>query len=497
MSCNPKLVKKATEFSLDDKIQYGGYSYLRSGVKEPETVFGLVVNDYAYEQLPQNLRGLNNLQGFEIYESKRLDWTDAETLINEFDKIEYLRFDNSTFSKLPFIPDSLPALHKVYLLGLKNLDVPQAIKELSELKNLEVLGLYDIPYEQLPLAIINCNKLKAIYLGSDKTIDYEQHFEVLEKINTLETLLVDDGNLIEFPDNFVNLNLSELYLKYSKKLNYEKTLVQANGFEKLHTLEIKGSNLSALPKAVRELNQLKNLYLTDNQQLDLDNLSEDLLYLSNLETLDLASSEPNPNEKPAQPRYIPENIKTLKKLRVLKIDNFRYQDIDQIGRVCRELPNLEELSIPYLTEYETRNRLVSLPADFFESGFQKLKKLNISFNRSRIFENLKVLPSSLTHVYLNTISFEEIPEILYTLPCLQSLELREAKLTNISSDITKLENLIHLDLGENELEDLPDEMTELKNLRFLHLDGNPLVDDDEKVIRIKQLLPNTIISFYE
>ncbi len=504
ISCHPKMsdhtssVKNSSK--EEEKLAYANYKFLRSAVKQPADVLKLKVWDYPFEELPMNLLFAKNLRYFELASESELDFEHTKKIINGFRHLKEMSLIDNYFTELPFTPDSLPELETLDLWKQDEIEMPKVISQLTQCEKLEKLTLYNISYSKIPESIKSLQSLKSIGLGSDN-IDYGQHFNVLSTLPALEALTVYGYQETELPEGLGKLNLKELRFLNNSQLDYGKTFEQADAFKTLETLEIsRVEGFTVLPKNVRQFTNLKELVLVDNmtldkydESLDMESLSEDLLYLPNLEVLNLSGSDPNPNFTPEVAKRIPDNIRTLKKLKKLNIDYSRQLDIPHLMEVILELPELEELSLYYITFYKGGDEI--LPKEF--SRLQSLKELNVGWMEKTIFDNLDVLPPQLTHLELETTSVGEIPKVVLNHSKLLFLNLKNTKITSIPSEISNLSNLENLDLRDNELTELPPQIAFLKNLRFLDLAGNPCAEDEAFQKQIKEWLPHTTIYFYE
>ena len=83
--------------------------------------------------------------------------------------------------------------------------------------------------------------------------------------------------------------------------------------------------------------------------------------------------------------------------------------------------------------------------------------------------------------------FIKIPEKLFSLYTLISLDLSSNNLTNISSNISKLSNLRELNFNKNKIAALPFEFGDLENLRFLNLRSNYIVEIPKSISKLKKL----------
>lgn len=504
ISCHPKMsnLKNSQQKSIEEEsLSYANEKFLRSGVKQPADVIKLNVWNYPFEELPMNLTFAKKLRYFELTSESELDLEHTKMIINGFNQLKEMHLINNSFTELPFDPDSLLELEMLDLWKQDNIKLPEVVFKLAQCNKLKMLTLYNLPYVRLPEAIKRLKNLESIGLGSD-SIDYRQHFEVLSEIPTLEAITIYGYEKKELPEGLNKLSLKELHFLNSPQLDYQKTFEQANAFETLETLEVsRVEGFTVLPKNVRKFKKLKELILTElrtsesyEKSLNMDSLSEDLLHLPNIEVINLSSSDPNPlGFTPKKPKRIPDNIRTLKKLKKLNLDNNRHLDMSHLVDVLKDLAQLEELSLYYITFYNTTDEI--LPKEFGE--LKSLKKLNLGWMKKTILDSLEHLPPQLTHLELETTLLGKIPEVMLNQVKLLSLNLQNTGLTTIPSEISQLINLENLDLQDNELTELPAQIAALKKLKFLDLAGNPCAEDEAFQKQIKEWLPNTTIYFYE
>lgn len=488
--CTPKVNQMNKE-----EVDYPDNSFLRSAVKEPETVYSLYINNFPFQRLPENLRLLKNVKYFRIERSRKVDWEHAKTLINGLKTLRLLGFISNNFETVPFTGDSLTNLEALQLEGLKKVDLTLALKEASKLEKLRELAIFSVPYQQMPEEILQLKQLDEVKIGNYEGLDYDQHIGLFAQIPTLKALTIIKSDISELPQSFSQLNLEKLHFRKCPQLAYKTVLEKTTAFSGLETLEISGTSLESLPESIRKHGKLKRLILQENRELKLDKLSEDLVYLQTLEELDLTSSDPNPLDKPEKPRLIPENIRDLKNLKGLNLNNLRFLDLGHLIDVLKGLPHLEELSMDYISDYEEGSQFFKLPASF--SSLKNLKKLSLNTTGYETFDNLTSLPEGITHLNKAEGGHETFPSIILTLKNLKSLDFKKNRLKAVPPEIGELQNIEYLDLSHNELEGLPDEISQLKKLKFLHLAENPFAEDETMQKKVKALLPNTVISFYE
>jgi internalin A len=107
----------------------------------------------------------------------------------------------------------------------------------------------------------------------------------------------------------------------------------------------------------------------------------------------------------------------------------------------------------------------------------KLKKLkSLSFENSSFIEE-----SELTN------SITELPEELFDLVNLESLNLEGCPIIRLPSGISKLKSLSSLNLSNNKIDSLPEELFMLENLKELHIDNTLIESIPPAISKLKKL----------
>ena len=94
---------------------------------------------------------------------------------------------------------------------------------------------------------------------------------------------------------------------------------------------------------------------------------------------------------------------------------------------------------------------------------------------------------------LDSNKIKKIPESIGKLHKLEKLSLSNNQIKQIPSSITKILNLGYLDLSNNNLESLPDNIDKLKSLYLLDLRGNNFSKEEQK--RIKKIFKSIKVIF--
>ena len=134
--------------------------------------------------------------------------------------------------------------------------------------------------------------------------------------------------------------------------------------------------------------------------------------------------------------------------------------------LSRNYKILEKTDILYLRD----KNLIKLPEELFE--LRNLKTLDLGNNKLKKIPNGLSKLQNLETLILRHNDLEELPEELFELKNLKILDLGNNKLKRISKGLSKLQNLETLILRHNELEEFPHELVELKNIKVLFLRHN-------------------------
>ena len=185
---------------------------------------------------------------------------------------------------------------------------------------------------------------------------------------------------------------------------------------------------------------------------------------------------------------IPENIGSLRALRVLSLDVNLLESLpESIGslqaletlHLCRNsltsLPesfsSLQALKILHLG----RNKLESLPESI--GSLHSLEKVIFDFNKISILPDSFGLLKNLKELRLGHNRIKFLPNIILSIRSLEILHIEGNKLTSLPESIISLQSLINLLLQNNMLDSLPESIISLQSLKFLDLRGNPITSE--------------------
>jgi len=235
--------------------------------------------------------------------------------------------------------------------------------------------------------------------------------------------------LPHLPAEIEDLHIPEDSAKAMQKADHLRDWINQGAIADIDgDLNLRGKDLSLLPKEIGQLKTLQQLYLNNNRLISIPKEIGQLQALQNLH-LDnnyLVS--------------VPKEIGRLKTLRELHLD------YNRLVSVPKEIGRLKTLQGLYLVG----NRLVSVPKEIGQ--LQALEALHLENNL-----------------------FVNIPKEIGQLQALKWLRLYNNRLVSIPKEIDQLQALQELDLDNNRLVSVPKEIGQLKALETLHLEDNGLI----------------------
>lgn len=265
-----------------------------------------------------------------------MTWEETEehfpSTLMTFPQLEILILDRPKYDDLKHfkLPKSIKELSGLRYLSLANHraeHLPHTITALQSLLSLNLEGNYftDFPKVVLQLKQLQFLSLKHCQLNS---IDLD-----LSGFTALSNLNLSWNNLNELPNSLSSLlQLRLLDLSGNEFISLPKSLTLLSDLEQLILLK---NRLTSLPPGIGHLKQLKILNLLGNK---LTHLPLEVCFLGNLEHLDLSFNRLT---------ALPNDLNKLTKLRTLHLGHNPLSE-DEINRVVKQLPWLEELNLKNL-----------------------------------------------------------------------------------------------------------------------------------------------------
>lgn len=328
-------------------------------------------------------------------------------------------------------------------------------------------------------------------------------FDSLPFILRLNRLDLSDNRLTAVPKQIGRLrNLRALALNYNQLILLPEEICQ---LENLQYLSAINNRLAALPENIGRLRQLHFLQLEGNY---LNVLPEKLGQLERLHSLCL-----NDN----QLTYLPEKIGELKNLRILNLSS--NLNLRQFPNGLLELSNDCEVNIENTQLFELAHhslRKIPIPSSStFTISAIRRHSLFFPFPGDLTFEIEQILsiweregePGELksqaknrvinflrntqeNELSFNGLGLKSLPPIFDYPPLvsrLRNLILSYNDLSLLPEEIGLLENLIHLSVDNNRLTVLSKQIGYLQNLEYLSLNNNQLTALPEQIGHLRNL----------
>jgi len=200
---------------------------------------------------------------------------------------------------------------------------------------------------------------------------------------------------------------------------------------------------------------MKSLKFWEMRNLGIEEIGDDMFYLSQLEQLELRQNQ--------QLGELPRNIGYLVGLKKLSLQKCGLKTVPkEIGY----LTNLEELD---LSENDLTTDLVPNELGLLK----KLKTLNLSDNNlTSLPSELKSIGTSLPAIHVSNNGMHDLSEDIGALTGLLRLRASGNNFQTLPSTIGLLSVIEEIDIQDNKLHELPPEMGELKTCKKIEMSNN-------------------------
>ena len=136
-------------------------------------------------------------------------------------------------------------------------------------------------------------------------------------------------------------------------------------------------------------------------------------------------------------------------------------------------------------DHTENEKLTDIPEEVFE--LEHLKSLDLSINLLKDIPESIIKLKNLTILDISCNEFSNFPESILPLQNLNNLHIDANNLTSIPDSIKQLQQLTVLFLATNQFHAFPTAVTLLKNLKYLYLYKNQINNVPESIVHLKKL----------
>lgn len=220
-------------------------------------------------------------------------------------------------------------------------------------------------------------------------------------------------------------------------------------------LDLSYQNLTDLPIAYEQLQELRMLNLSGNVDLDISNVLASIPFPEKLEVLLLDSLDL---------KELPLELKRYTHLKQLSISNNPSLDIGKI------IPSLEGVPLEFLNL--KGNQLTHLPENI--THLTTLKDLNLSYNKihdDMSYHYLGELPN-LYSLWLDHNELTVLPITIGELSQIRYFYIDHNQLTTLPKEISGMSRVWVIHAGHNRFKELPEELMGISGLFLIHMNNN-------------------------
>jgi Leucine-rich repeat (LRR) protein len=537
----PRL-RTCAKYNKDYRFYQGQQFYDPAGVLTMSTAYQAIPREY-FQAL---FRSLGNVRvriphsAFETHFSDgNIDWLigakhlelghqDSESLKalpSDIGVLVGLESIKITYSQITGVPDSLFDLKGLTSIDLSNNKIETLQDGFSRLPNLAFIDISENRLEKIPESIGKHSLLKEFRIHGNplKEISDEMAF------NTYRINRDEEGNPIYYPKDMFVINdtwlgippsrLGEIIKKHEiRKLRVESAEMldrilepdSARHLTPIRSLDLRWNpwtefgfvqgwseeeskyvsdphnnkaRLKCLPKTIKNLPNLEELDLSNNE---LTELPEELFDLTKLCRLILEASDPDLGKRKSI-YSLPDKFDSLKDLQELDLSYHEFSKIPDslyrlgklktlilrstslftLGENLGTLSNLEHIDLSY-------TNLTNLPKSIV--NLRKLKVLKLDYVKIKSFPEKILELSELRVLSMNGVKTKEIPESISMLGKLEELSLKENEISSIPSSIGNLKSLKRLDLEKNDISLINEAIGDCEKLVELNLQSNKKIE---------------------
>jgi len=357
--------------------------------------------------------------------------------------------------------------------GIYCKDMNEITKRIAEVKNTVTKINLDNQHSltEIPSVFKECIHLEELNISHTKIKEIP---DFLFTLPALRSLTCCCNRLISFPKGIIKAkNLEFLHIRVNKNWLIPEDITS---LQKLKVLIIDLYTNSALPKKLGTLSNLEELSIFTKYEENTVPLLPDSF--SNHPSLKKICIH-DPILKNRKTMNLDQTIKILsscKKMESLKLCGFT---VNKEHKNLSVLTNIKELELRHLiTDGNILNSITAL---------RNLEKLCILGSEFKITEIPDIFGSfSNLHSFSFAGNFiTELPQSIYKLEKLATLEVGSTGISSIDSNIGNQKNLESIHLYDNMLEALPDTIFSLPNLTVLNIEENLIKSKEAIEIKTK------------
>ncbi|KAK2578306.1 hypothetical protein KPH14_002582 [Odynerus spinipes] len=427
------------------------------------------------QELPMKIGNLTRLMNLDLSYNK------LEKLPAKFYSLQELRNLNLKYNILKELDTGITDLIMLSRLDLSHNNLTELPIGIGYLVRLILLDVSHNLLKNLPPDIMSMRALQKLIISFNQL----EELPSLGELRKVETIMFQNNKLTTFPDlsgcvalkelHLSDNNITDINMLHLEEVRQLKTLILGNNNIKaipegiiqlinLEYLDLSNNNISLIPVCIGIMPNLKKFSIEGN---NVQNVRADIIrcgtsrILKHLQqsvdttSINVANSvSPNINTNVYPNKYM------MKNTRMLSLAGHNLTELPTEVLEDAKAANVTLLDLIHLPEwigerYErlqtldlSKNYLLSLPPTI--GLFKYLRDINISFNR-----------------------FTELPEHIYEISTLETIEANDNLLTKIdASSLKKLKRLAVLNLANNNIDSVPAELGNLTNIRTLMLSGN-------------------------
>ena len=329
-----------------------------------------------------------------------------------------LRALDVSFNRIRCIPASISSLLLLSTLMAAGNEISTVAREIEDLKFLKDIDLRGNSISEID-GVLQCDSLASIRCDHNNLYTFKN-----PKLTSTNFLTLSHNRLTTLELSFALPHLKLLDVSWC-----QIAVLPDDFFDFLPHLEeviFDNNEMTRIPSSISSLNNIKELYLSNNRLNDLSNIPFDKLHL--LERFDIHG-----NNLPT----LPESIWFAESLKYLNISS------NHLTTFPQPPPSLEALPI------------------------------------SKTLDTLLLAENGLT---------DDVIDTLQLLAELVTLDLSANHLTDLTHGFETLTKLQHLFLSENDLSSLPEDIGHLRLLKQLHVSDNKLITIPGELSRVSGLV---------